>query len=321
MNLKTIHTKDGRILYKDLDTGHWVNKSNAEKILSKQSDVREPQKEEQIAKAAEIAKKLNGVEEPEYERTPKMDFIQKRIDGKQKEIDKLNAKIQRIEAAKATNWEKNPYYYSDRDLASTQKEIDRAVKSLEDYKMDMQKEIEKAKSRNVPVITDFLNDWEKRSVEYFTDQKVRFDEAAKIRNTRNQEYSKWYYGDDAWKLKKEDPDAYKAKVKEQKDYRDKFDSDWRHVTQFFDGAGTWEENMHKTIAQEKIAKYDDIIARTNSLIGQITDAGALHIGKKGDLNGVIVGSKGKATVETIGAGGYNIQRYHFRTLINKLKEK
>jgi len=30
MNLKIVHTKDGRTLYKDLDTGHWIKKDQAE---------------------------------------------------------------------------------------------------------------------------------------------------------------------------------------------------------------------------------------------------------------------------------------------------
>jgi hypothetical protein len=47
-----------------------------------------------------------------------IEFIQKRIDGKLKEIATLEKKIARIEQAKATNWEKNPYYYSERDLTS-----------------------------------------------------------------------------------------------------------------------------------------------------------------------------------------------------------
>ena len=52
--------------------------------------------------------------------------------------------------------------------------------------------------------------------------------------------------------------------------------------------------------------------------GEITDASALTVGAKGDLNGYIEGKDGKASIKTIGAGGYNIQCYHFRTLIHKM---
>ena len=44
------------------------------------------------------------------------------------------------------------------------------------------------------------------------------------------------------------------------------------------------------------------------------DASYLSI-KNVNLNGYIIGKDGKATVETIGAAGYNIQIYHYRTLI------
>lgn len=314
MNLKTIHTKDGRTLYKDLDTGHWVNKNNAEKILS---DVREPQKEEQIAKAAKVAEKLNNPE-PEYERTPKMDFIQKRIDSKKAEIERLNKKWERIEAARATNWEKNPYSYGDYDVRVTTKDLERAKKALEDYEAEMQTEIEKSKSRNVPAITEFLDNWEQRMIEYYKDQYKEYGIAYEKRRRDIKAYQDWRYSDAGYNATKEERD--KRSDQENK-ARKKFRDDWMHVTQFNHGSKSWEETMIDDLRAEKIRKYDDIIRRTNEAIGQITDAGGLKVGKAGDLNGYLKGIRGRVSVETIGAGGYNIQCYHFRTLIHKLKEK
>jgi len=68
MTLKVVHTKDGRTLYKDLDTGHWVPKDKAVAYLEQQkkSDHNravkqdEDLKAEQIRKQQEEAKRLNG---------------------------------------------------------------------------------------------------------------------------------------------------------------------------------------------------------------------------------------------------------------------
>ena len=75
--------------------------------------------------------------------------------------------------------------------------------------------------------------------------------------------------------------------------------------------------LRKDLDQEAAQKYDNIIERTNTIVGQITDASNLSVGASGDLNGYIIGTNGTAKVTTIGAGGYNIQCYHFRTLIHK----
>ena len=77
--------------------------------------------------------------------------------------------------------------------------------------------------------------------------------------------------------------------------------------------------MKKDIHNERERKYDFIIERTNAIVGQITDASGLHI-SGGELNGIVDGTRGSAKINTIGAGGYNIQRYHFRTLIKPVKE-
>ena len=75
--------------------------------------------------------------------------------------------------------------------------------------------------------------------------------------------------------------------------------------------------LERTMEEEKRAKLLDLIGRIMSTVGTITDATALRIGPEGDINGYIEGTEGKAKIQTIGAGGYNIQCFHFRTLIHE----
>lgn len=79
------------------------------------------------------------------------------------------------------------------------------------------------------------------------------------------------------------------------------------------------EWLDKAMEDEKKAKLVDLIVRINKVVGTITDASFLRIGAKGDINGYVVGTEGRAKVETIGAGGYNIVCFHFRTLIHEYK--
>lgn len=79
--------------------------------------------------------------------------------------------------------------------------------------------------------------------------------------------------------------------------------------------------LDKALEAEKKAKIIDLVNRIEKIVGRIVDGENLHIGAKGDLEGVIIGDKGKAKINTIGAGGYNIQCFHFRTLIHEIKDK
>lgn len=78
--------------------------------------------------------------------------------------------------------------------------------------------------------------------------------------------------------------------------------------------------LEKVIEEEKHSKLVDLVVRINKVVGTITDASGLYISGRGDINGMIVGTEGKAKVETITAGGYNIQCLHYRTLIHEYKE-
>lgn len=78
--------------------------------------------------------------------------------------------------------------------------------------------------------------------------------------------------------------------------------------------------LEKMLEEDRKAKMIDLIHRINAVVGTITDATKLRISAKGNLDGFIVGEGGKAKIETIGAGGYNIQVFHYRTLVHKMKE-
>lgn len=76
-----------------------------------------------------------------------------------------------------------------------------------------------------------------------------------------------------------------------------------------------DEQIERVVEEEKIFKGLDISRRVFRKCGKITNSGELYIGKNGGINGLIIGEKGRANVETIMAGGYNIQCLHFRVLV------
>jgi hypothetical protein len=64
------------------------------------------------------------------------------------------------------------------------------------------------------------------------------------------------------------------------------------------------------------------IIKVNAITGDEVTAATLHIDPaSGDVNGTIAGKSGTASVRTIGAGGYNIQCYHFRCLVREVKHR
>lgn len=83
---------------------------------------------------------------------------------------------------------------------------------------------------------------------------------------------------------------------------------------------TTEEIKNENAKFAKILVLN-LYKRVRDITGEITDARGLHVtmGNNGYavINGNIIGKDGRAVVESIGAGGYNIQRWHIRTLVKQ----
>lgn len=266
-----------------------------------------------------------------------IEFIQKRIAGKEKEIQKLNKKLERIRKVEAQNWEDpNPYYYHESDLKYTLRDIEEAQKALENYRSQLTSEQEKASSRNVPVIVEFLNSWRDRVTEFHTEKfKEYYDEKQQVSDLYSKVEDSFYSVTNSPARQAYDAarEIFHKKCYgyfERQDFINRLGKPDHKDVKVKDGEYEWlkpyinERTLDDAIAKFKkdvdrewARKYDFIIERTNAIVGQITDASNLKIGAKQDLNGFIIGTKGTAKVQTIDAGGYNIQCYHFRTLINK----
>lgn len=267
-----------------------------------------------------------------------VDFIQKRIAGKEKEVERLEKKLVRIRKVEASGWEDNPYYYDERDLRWAQRDLEAARQGLEKYRAELKAALEKANSRNVPAILEFLEMWKQRCTEFYGDGlNSYFSEKQHVRSLycalSDTAYKSPEY--EAAKAAYEEANAaFRCKVRgyyEVFTYTDRWgalrkgeqkvrEGEYEHLKPYI-GEQTPEAAMQrlaKDLNEEANRKYDFIIERTNAIVGEITDASGLSIGSKQDLNGFVVGMRGTAKVQTIGAGGYNIQCFHFRTLINKI---
>ena len=248
-----------------------------------------------------------------------VEFLTKRIEGKEKEIAKLEKRLERILKAEETNWEVNPYWYRESDKKCTIRDIEAAKNKLQEYKDNLALEEKKNNSRNITVIIEFLENWKKRTTEYYEMSFESYKREEEEYSNKSSEYIDWWNKN----FKERCTEAGENRTKEYKKYKKEFHRKWNWIvlyTEWKDGNYYLNrERLKKDLDREANVMYDDLVARVMKYTGEITDASYLSIGEKGELNGFIVGKEGKAKVETIDAGGYNIQCYHFRTLVHAMK--
>lgn len=84
-----------------------------------------------------------------------------------------------------------------------------------------------------------------------------------------------------------------------------------------------EESLNKTDEQFEMQNRKeaelwvwDLYNRVIAEVGEVTDFSGVHFCGKA-LNGFVRGTKGAVNVETIVAGGYNIQKRHLRVILHK----
>lgn len=248
-----------------------------------------------------------------------IEFIQKRITGKEKELDKLTKKLARIRKAEAGNWETdNPYCYNEYDLKWCLKDIEAARISLADYKAQLIDEQNKAASRNVPAITAFLDAWKARCTEWYARRydawKVACTERRKA--IEESEYTKRL---NDWQWKRENRDEWKRIDYEYREAEKEFRQTWGGIANLAHSTEGFDKAVQKMLDADYRAKYDWMLDQVIGITGEITDASCLTVAETGELNGYITGEKGTAKIDTFSAGGWNIQCFHYRTQVRKIK--
>ena len=270
-----------------------------------------------------------------------IETLNKRIQNKEAELIKLEKKLERILKAEESNYQdNNPYYYNEYDKKCCLRDIEFAKDDIDRYKKQLQINIEKTNSRDVKIIIDFLNQWKERVYNYYKEDLSKYYiEKAEMKKLYD-EFSKLSYAE-RYELG-ENSEYHKARhnlhcklngYKERRTFINSWgkedhtdvkvkDGEWEHLNHYVERCNSLEEALKlldKELEQEKNRKYDFIIDRVNKIVGQITDAQNLKISGDGELNGVIIGTKSKASVETVGCAGYNIQCYHFRCYVREIK--
>lgn len=301
--------------------------------------------QEKVQKATEKVEKCKGAIARHEKQLAKKVATLESVSGRTVDLDNLDA----------YKWNENgksyTYYWEACDVASKLRDIDGAKKNLKKAetvlenwksKLDVEVEQERFLEGNAPqVIKDFLENWKEMAYDWhikryeaYQNFKKRIDKEEKEEiisyvESNPEVFEKYlengkikdYWLKDLINIRGRGLDKHMEEMK--LDYYS-IQSRKAHfagsTVLYMDSIYKEEERLawlKKTLENDKKIKMLDLINRVNAVIGSITDASNLKV-RAGNLNGYIDGENGRAKVETIGAGGYNIQCFHYRTLVNKI---
>jgi|GEM_PF-2159804 hypothetical protein len=203
-------------------------------------------------------------------------------------------------------------------------DMNKRLKAL--YEKKQKEDLKNNTTPQIPVIEEFLENWKKSAREYYLQQVEaleKFD--AEYSNNLDEVLKELEikYGKPA--VLKMSADVKKELKDRKVDYTSRnmyIKTHFNSVTVELSQLGSeMNERLESLLSSEVNKKRADFYARCYNVVGDITDASSLHVGKNGSINGTIVGKLGKAVVETIMAGGYNVQVLHYRVLVTPLNKK
>ena len=209
-------------------------------------------------------------------------------------------------------------------IRNAEKEIQKTELKLTDYTAQLDKILAIEKSRTIKPILDFLEVWKKRVKDYYLESFTAYVQAMNHAKSEYQKYNDWYYHEKGMNESEEIQKEKKQSVIDARKAVERFQFLERYIAYEVQDNSTLSvpvvnhQKLDQHLQIEAENKYDNIVNRAVEITGKILDATDLSIGSTGEFNGIIVGENGKAKIETIGAGGYNIQCFHFRTLIPKI---
>lgn len=255
---------------------------------------------EKLAKANEVViKKENTLKKHEA----KAEKIKNQIIAKGWDIEA--GKYQKHEADGSMETEEaHDCYWTFCDLAQALEDIERTKDAIEEKKAIVAKWEDKlAEAIEKESVAEQFPEIFKKFQEHVIEMWNRWD--MNKRESLRKEYAR---------MRAEDSDRQGMNA-----YRE-FIKKYRYTGYEFMSITDEEINKENTKASEKLIM--NLWNRIKEIVGEATDYSGLYITQGNEWEGVVVngmveGTDGKAIVETIGAGGYNIQKFHYRTLVKR----
>ena len=215
------------------------------------------------------------------------------------------------EALRFTKARYDEYLHNcDVEIRYANRDLEDANKTLKDYQDSLAIEINRENAPKIEVLVNFLNQWRAKANEFYHDEAKRLYEVYQEHQLKNE----------AIKLIQD----YKVRSEESNKEYHRYHEIEKNFSPLLRNIRTYrepylhEDELQKALDREVKAKYNDLVVRMKNAVGEIQDCSQLRIGGNGSINGIISGTKGKAKMETITAGGYNIQCLHYRVLVNPI---
>ena len=251
-----------------------------------------------------------------------IETLEKRIASCEVNLEKLEKSIEKAMKTKEREDKEAEQYYKkgyideerkerilrlneerlDEELKRIDKEIKDVEQKLQKYLIQLDEEKIKEANRTVQVILDFLENWKKEAFDYYVKKLPKYKE----------EYEK------VEEQKESIPGRDMESIRKRNRLSNEFKQKWSWLISYIIPGGFQldETRLKRDLENDAKAKYDTLVGKIQDVVGTITDASGLYISNNGQINGIIKGEKGAARVETVDAGGYNIQRFHYRTLVH-----
>lgn len=205
------------------------------------------------------------------------------------------------------NWIEN----CDKEIVYANRDLEDAENTLQTYynRLELLKELDARPV--IQIFKDFFENWKQQIISWITPRVEKYyeldRESCELHNNR---YSLVGPG-----KRFETEEEYKAYYHEVSEKRHEYrEIPWVRVR-----LEKGSQGFLRYLDEYMEARYNELVDKVTPITGEINDVSNLKIGIDGTLNGIVVGDKGKAKIESIGAGGYNIQCYHYRVLVHAIK--